>query len=79
VARRYLEGRTRTRTLLSHIITHAELNSEQDTWEVWQLIDFFASLLSDSLRPFENLRVAPSKAEGRLAADAARSGRTRVR
>jgi dienelactone hydrolase len=42
---RYLEGRTRTRTLLSRIITHAELNSEQDTREVWELVDFFASLL----------------------------------
>jgi dienelactone hydrolase len=42
---RYLEGRTRTRTLLSRIITHAELNPEQDRREVWQLVDFFASLL----------------------------------
>ena len=42
---RYLEGRTRTRTLLSHVITHAELNSEQDTWEIWELVEFFASLL----------------------------------
>jgi dienelactone hydrolase len=42
---RYLEGRTRTRTLLSRIITHAELNSEQDKREIWELVDFFASLL----------------------------------
>jgi dienelactone hydrolase len=42
---RYLEGRTPTRTLLSRIITHAELNSEQDRWEVWQLVDFFAGML----------------------------------
>jgi dienelactone hydrolase len=42
---RYLEGRTRTRTLLSRIITHAELNSEQDKWGIWELVDFFASLL----------------------------------
>ena len=42
---RYLEGRTRTRTLLSRIITHAELNSRQDWREIWQLVDFFASLL----------------------------------
>ena len=42
---RYLEGRTRTRTLLSRVITHAELNSEQDQREIWELVDFFASLL----------------------------------
>jgi dienelactone hydrolase len=42
---RYLEARTPTRTLLSHVITHAELNSKQDTWEIWALVDFFASLL----------------------------------
>jgi dienelactone hydrolase len=42
---RYLEGRTRTRTLLSRVITHAELNSDQDRREIWQLVDFFASLL----------------------------------
>jgi dienelactone hydrolase len=42
---RYLEGRTRTRTLLSRIITHAELNSQQDRQEIWELVDFFASLL----------------------------------
>jgi len=42
---RYLEGRTRTRTLLSRIITHAELNAQQDKREIWELVDFFASLL----------------------------------
>jgi dienelactone hydrolase len=42
---RYLEGRTRTRTLLSRIITHAELNSELDKREIWELVEFFASLL----------------------------------
>jgi len=42
---RYLAGRTGTRTLLSRIITHAELNSEQDKREIWALVDFFASLL----------------------------------
>jgi hypothetical protein len=42
---RYLEGRTRVRTLLSHIITHAELNSQQDRREIWELVEFFASLL----------------------------------
>jgi len=42
---RYLEGRTRTRTLLSRVITHAELNSEQDRREIWELVDFFAGLI----------------------------------
>jgi dienelactone hydrolase len=42
---RYLEGRTRTRTLLTRIITHAELNSQQNWRDVWALVDFFASLL----------------------------------
>jgi hypothetical protein len=42
---RYLEGRTEVRTLLSHIITHAELNPKHDLQEVRQLVDFFASLL----------------------------------
>jgi dienelactone hydrolase len=42
---RYLDGRTRVRTLLSPIITHAELNSQQDWRDVWALVDFFASLL----------------------------------
>ncbi|MFO7694348.1 MAG: hypothetical protein R6V57_14775 [Vicinamibacterales bacterium] len=42
---RYLEQRTRARTLLSPIITHAELNARQDAGEIWQLVDFFASLL----------------------------------
>jgi dienelactone hydrolase len=43
--KRYLEGRTEVRTLLSPVITHAELNSRQDKMEIWQLVDFFASLL----------------------------------
>jgi dienelactone hydrolase len=43
--RRYLEAKTPTRTLLSHVITHAELNSRQDKREIWELVDFFASLL----------------------------------
>jgi dienelactone hydrolase len=42
---RHLEGRTRVRVLLSRIITHAELNSRQDRREIWELVDFFASLL----------------------------------
>jgi dienelactone hydrolase len=44
---RSLEGRTRTRLLLSRVITHAELNSRQDWREIWQLVDFFASLLRE--------------------------------
>ncbi len=42
---RYLQGRTRVRALSSRVITHAELNSRQDWREIWQLVDFFASLL----------------------------------
>jgi dienelactone hydrolase len=42
---RYLEPKTPTRMLLSHVITHAELNSRQDKREIWELVDFFASLL----------------------------------
>jgi hypothetical protein len=42
---RYLAPKTPTRTLLSHVITHAELNSQQDRREIWALVDFFASLL----------------------------------
>jgi dienelactone hydrolase len=44
---RYLEGRTRVRALSSHVITHAELNSHQDWREIWQLVDFFASLFRE--------------------------------
>jgi len=42
---RHLEGHAAVRTLLSRVITHAELNSEQDRREIWQLVEFFASLL----------------------------------
>jgi pimeloyl-ACP methyl ester carboxylesterase len=41
----YLAPKTPTRTLLSHVITHAELNSRQDRREIWALVDFFASLM----------------------------------
>jgi dienelactone hydrolase len=41
----YLGGRTQVRTLLSRVITHAELNSRQDPREIWELVDFFAGLL----------------------------------
>jgi dienelactone hydrolase len=42
---RHLEGRVPVRTLLSHVITHAELDSQHGWREIWQLVDFFASLL----------------------------------
>jgi dienelactone hydrolase len=42
---RHLEGRVPVRTLLSHVITHAELDSQHGWGEIWQLVDFFASLL----------------------------------
>ncbi len=42
---RYLQGRTPVRVLLSGLITHAELDRQQDFREVWKLIDFFAALL----------------------------------
>lgn len=44
---RYLEGRTEVRTLLSRVITHAELNSQRDWREVADLVGFFASLLRE--------------------------------
>jgi len=44
---RYLEGHTRVRTLLSRVITHAELNSQQDWREIVQLVLFFASLVRE--------------------------------
>jgi len=34
------------RVLLSHIITHAELDKAGDTYEAWKLIAFWADLLS---------------------------------
>ena len=42
---RYLRGKTPVRILLSGLITHAELDRQQDMREVWNLVDFFASLL----------------------------------
>jgi dienelactone hydrolase len=44
---RYLEGRTTVRTLLSQVITHAELDSQHGWAEIWRLVDFFASLLRE--------------------------------
>ena len=44
---RYLEGKTEVRSLLSGLITHAELNSEHGLSEAWKLLDFFADLLRE--------------------------------
>jgi len=44
---RHLEGRAPVRTLLSHVITHAELDSRRGWAEIWRLVDFFASLLRE--------------------------------
>jgi dienelactone hydrolase len=43
---RYLRARgTPVRALLSGLITHAELDRQQDLREMWNLVDFFASLV----------------------------------
>jgi pimeloyl-ACP methyl ester carboxylesterase len=42
---RYLKGKAPVRALLSGLITHAELDRQQDVREVWKLVDFFAELL----------------------------------
>ena len=42
---RYLQGKTPVRVLLSGLITHAELDRQQDWREVWNLVNFFAALL----------------------------------
>ncbi|HNV02762.1 MAG TPA: hypothetical protein PLE61_14200 [Vicinamibacterales bacterium] len=44
---RYLQGRTKVRTLLSRVITHAELNTRRDWREIRDLVDFFAALLRE--------------------------------
>ncbi len=41
---RYLDGKTRTRTLLSGLITHAELDRAPTSSEVWHLVSFFAEM-----------------------------------
>ncbi len=41
---RYLEGKTHTRTLLSALITHAEMDRPPTASEVWNLISFFADM-----------------------------------
>jgi hypothetical protein len=35
------------RTLLSSVITHAELDSEHGWVAIWRLVDFFANLLRE--------------------------------
>jgi dienelactone hydrolase len=42
---RYLSGKTATRTLLSSLITHAELDRTPTVSEVWNLVSFFAEML----------------------------------
>jgi dienelactone hydrolase len=42
---RYLQGKAPVRVLLSGLITHAELDRQQDMREMWKLVDFFADLL----------------------------------
>ncbi|MCX6543769.1 MAG: hypothetical protein NTV05_05075 [Acidobacteria bacterium] len=42
---RYLAGKASVRVLLSGLITHAELDRQQDMREVWKLVDFFAEVL----------------------------------
>jgi pimeloyl-ACP methyl ester carboxylesterase len=44
---RHLEGRVAVRTLLSPLITHAELDSRRGWADAWRLVDFFASLLRE--------------------------------
>jgi len=44
---RHIEGRAPVRTLLSHVITHAELDSRHGWAEIWRLVDFFASLFRE--------------------------------
>jgi len=42
---RHLEGTVPVRVLLSPLITHAEVNKEASASDVWQLIEFWASVL----------------------------------
>jgi pimeloyl-ACP methyl ester carboxylesterase len=41
----YLQGKTRVRTLLSSVITHAEMDQQHGYGEIWRLVDFFAALI----------------------------------
>jgi pimeloyl-ACP methyl ester carboxylesterase len=42
---RYLRETTRVRTLLSGIITHAEMDQRHGWGEIWDLVSFFAALI----------------------------------
>jgi pimeloyl-ACP methyl ester carboxylesterase len=42
---RYLRDKTRVRTLLSSLITHAEMDQEHGVGEIWKLVNFFAALI----------------------------------
>jgi dienelactone hydrolase len=42
---RYLRDKTHVRTLLSSLITHAEMDQQHGFGDVWKLVDFFAALI----------------------------------
>jgi pimeloyl-ACP methyl ester carboxylesterase len=42
---RYLRNKTRVRTLLSGIITHAEMDQQHGYGDIWKLVNFFAALI----------------------------------
>ena len=42
---RYLRDKTPVRTLLSSLITHAEMDQQHGYGEIWKLVDFFAALI----------------------------------
>ena len=42
---RYLRNKTRVRTLLSNLITHAEMDQQHGYGEIWKLVSFFAALI----------------------------------
>jgi dienelactone hydrolase len=42
---RYLRGKTRVRTLLSSLITHAEMDQQHGVGEIWKLVSFFAAII----------------------------------
>jgi len=42
---RYLRARTPVRTLLSSLITHAEMDQQHSIGDMWALVDFFAALI----------------------------------
>jgi dienelactone hydrolase len=44
---RYIDGHARVRTLLSGLITHAEMDKQKGWREAWELVDFFADLLRE--------------------------------